>query len=90
MEFFNRTIEKRFAKKMLPNKVLLLLGPRRVGKTFFIKQWLKNISDPVLFLNGEDLGTAAILSQRTVENYKRFVGKHNIVVIDEAQKIPDI
>jgi predicted AAA+ superfamily ATPase len=75
---------------MHSGKVMLLLGARRIGKTSFIQQWLKNINESVLVLNGEDLGTAASLSERTVENYKRIVGKHNIVVIDEAQKIPDI
>lgn len=90
MHYFHRAIEERFVKKMRSGKVMLLFGARRIGKTSFIQQWLKNINDAVLILNGEDMGTAASLSERTVENYKRVVGKHKIVVIDEAQKIPDI
>lgn len=90
MHYFHRAIEERFIKKMRSGKVMLLLGARRIGKTSFIQQWLKKIDEPVLILNGEDMGTAASLSERTVENYKRVIGKHSVVVIDEAQKIPDI
>ena len=90
MTYFHRAIELQFIKKMRPGKVMLLLGPRRVGKTSFIRQWLKNNSAQVLILNGEDLETVASLSNRTVENYMRIAGKHDTIIIDEAQKIPDI
>ncbi len=36
------------------------------------------------------MSTVEILKQRTVENYKRLIGKNGILIIDEAQKIQDI
>jgi len=33
MDFIKRGIAETFQKKVLPNKVLVLLGARRVGKT---------------------------------------------------------
>ena len=90
-KYINRAIKTAFLKKMIPNKVLLLLGARRVGKTSFVEHIIKeNINEPVLELNGEDMSTVEILKQRTVENYSRLMGKHRILIIDEAQKIPDI
>lgn len=68
----------------------MLLGARRIGKTVFIHQVIKKLNQPYLLLNGEDLTTIDILRKRTVENYKRFLGKNKILVIDEAQKIPEI
>ncbi len=90
-KYINRAIKDAFLKKMTPNKVLLLLGARRVGKTSFIEHFINdNIKEPVLELYGEDMSTAEILKQRTVENYKRLMGKHKVLIIDEAQKIQDI
>ncbi|MFZ4413518.1 MAG: ATP-binding protein [Bacteroidales bacterium] len=90
-KYINRAIKDDFLKKMTPNKVLLLFGARRVGKTAFIEHFINdNIIEPVLELNGEDMSTSEILKQRTVENYKRLMRNHRVLIIDEAQKIQDI
>ncbi len=89
-KYIDRAIKNAFFKKMIPNKVLLLLGARRVGKTSFIEHLTKNIKEPILELNGEDMSTVEILKLRTVENYKRLLGRNKILIIDEAQKIQDI
>ncbi len=90
MKYIERVISDRFLKSMIPNKVLVLLGPRRVGKTSFLKHLTTTIKEPILQLNGEDIATVEVLKQRTVENYKRLMGKNAILIIDEAQKIPNI
>ena len=90
MKYIEREISDRFLKSMIPNKVLVLLGPRRVGKTSFLKHLTTTIKEPILQLNGEDIATVEVLKQRTVENYKRLMGKNAILIIDEAQKIPNI
>lgn len=90
-EIIRRAIERQLLNSLKPNKVVLLLGARRVGKTIFLKEMIKNhFHEPVLFLNGEDIATLAVLEQRTVENYKRLLGETKLFIIDEAQKIPDI
>lgn len=76
-KYINRAIKDAFFNKMKPNKVLLLLDVRRVGKTAFIKHFIsENINEAVLELNGEDMTTTEILKLRTVENYKRLMGKY--------------
>ena len=91
MNFLKRGIDTLFSTKVLPNKVLILLGARRVGKTAFIKNYLATIpAVDYLQLNGEDIQDADLLKERSVANYKRLLNKVKLLVIDEAQNIPDI
>lgn len=91
MNFLNRGVDTAFSKKVLPNKVLILLGARRVGKTAFIKNYLQNIpKTDYLQLNGEDIDDASLLKERSVSNYSRLLANVKLLVIDEAQNIPDI
>ncbi len=71
-------------------KVTLLLGARRVGKSILIKSLLKTYSKPYLLLNGEDEDTHQLLAQRTAGNYTRLLKDYDLLVIDEAQNIPEI
>jgi uncharacterized protein len=89
--FLERAITSKLLNKLIANKVLVLLGARRVGKTILIQELLnRHIKEPYLMLNGEDMATMAILAQRTVENYQRLIGTKKLLIIDEAQKIPEI
>ncbi len=86
-----RAVLKQFETKVLPNKVLLLLGARRVGKTELIKKYIEKIpKEDYLQLNGEDVEDASLLKVRSVANYKRLLTNTKLLVIDEAQNIPEI
>lgn len=89
--FINRAIKKQFLEKLVPNKVLVLLGARRVGKTLFLKNIAANdFSEPYLWMNGDDVVVQSQLAVRSVEYYRSLIGDYKILVIDEAQKVPDI
>ena len=91
MDFIERSIISIFNKKVLPNKVLILLGARRVGKTAFIKNYLSVIpKSDYLQLNGEDIDDANLLKERSVSNYSRLLANTKLLVIDEAQNILNI
>ncbi len=91
VRFFKRAILDEFRQKVRPQKVLILLGARRVGKTEFIKKYLENYSsNEYLLLNGEDQKTLDALHNRSSDNYRKILGNQKLLVIDEAQKIPDI
>ena len=66
------------------------MGTRRVGKTFLINAIQQNYSNPIVTLNGEDFEVQELLKKRTVVNYKRIVGSARLLVLDEAQVIPEI
>ncbi len=90
MHYLVRDLTEIILKKLQPNKVVFILGARRVGKTVLANEVLKQIDEPVLSLNGEDINTHEILSKRSVENYKKVLGSYKFLHIDEAQKIPGI
>ncbi|WP_416377289.1 ATP-binding protein [Algoriphagus sp. C2-6-M1] len=91
MQNIPRALQANFHHKLKPNKVLMILGPRRSGKTALVQQFTKDV-DPQqsLILNGEDVLDAALLQERSVANYSRLLAGKNLLVIDEAQHIPDI
>ncbi len=88
---YERALLSEFEKKVRPNKVLILLGARRVGKTKLMQDYLKTIPPKkYLALNGEDVNDAELLRERSVANYKRLLEGIEILAIDEAQHIPEI
>lgn len=90
MDLITRIVENQLIKSLIPQKVVILLGPRRVGKTVLIKQVIERLQEPYLLLNGEDFSVVEILSRRSVQHYKNLLGDKRVLLIDEAQKIPEI
>ena len=86
----SRILFDKILSSLRPGKVVVLLGARRVGKTFLIKEIIKRVSEPYLFLNGEEFSTRELLERRTVKNYLAVLGDKKLLIIDEAQKIPEI
>jgi predicted AAA+ superfamily ATPase len=85
-----RDLSDNILKKLKPNKMVLVFGARRVGKTLLVKEILAKVNEPVLILNGEDINVHDKLANRSVENYKQILGTYKLLYIDEAQKIPEI
>jgi len=77
-------------KDLLPGKVNVLYGARRVGKTFLLRKICAGAGFTFLWLNGEDEETAGVLRSRNTSTLRRLVGEVQLLVIDEAQTIPDI
>lgn len=88
----SRKQEKNIQKYLLPNKVVIIYGPRRVGKTTLVNKYLEsNIQkEYYLYLSGENMETQEGLSSQSVEKLKSYIGDKKILVIDEAQKIKNI
>lgn len=77
-------------KYLLPNKVVVIYGPRRVGKTTILTNFLKDHKEPYLLLNGDDLEVRERVNTESIEKLKNLVGESRLLVIDEAQKIKNI
>lgn len=77
-------------KKLQPNKVVVLLGARRVGKTKLIEKIIENLNEKYLFLNGDDVESHNLLESQSTANFNRLLGDTRFLVIDEAQEIPNI
>ena len=85
-----RELQEKIEMKISAGKVVLLFGPRRVGKTMLIGEILKNFTGKTLVLNGEDANALALLSERSISNYQNLLSNTELLIIDEAQNIPEI
>lgn len=85
-----RYIQDLIESQLGKQKVIMLYGSRRTGKTTIIEHIQQKYDKKVLMLLGEDMIVAESLQLRTVANYKQIVGDHSIIIIDEAQAIPEI
>lgn len=90
MKYISRALEPLVNQYLKPNRAVILVGARRVGKTEFINKFMSACKEPYLFLNGDDLQTHDLLELRSVTNYKRLLGESKLLIIDEVQSIQDI
>lgn len=90
MNTLDRILTEKIKTKLLPNKVVLIFGARRVGKTVLIRQIIKDFKSEVLVLNGEDDDAIALLNEKSIFNYRNLLNGIDLLVIDEAQNIPEI
>jgi len=79
-------------EKLQKNKVILLYGPRRVGKTTLLKKIISNLKDKekIKFVNGETAIIQGELSSQSILKLKEFIGNSSLLIVDEAQKVPNI
>ncbi len=73
-----------------PNKVLVIFGARRVGKTTLLNNYLESTRFNYRFALGDDLPTQEILSSLNVKRIKEYLEGYELLAIDEAQYIPNV
>ena len=71
-------------------KVSLLVGARRTGKTELLKQIFDRFEGPKQWWDGEDYTVSQLLDPQSIESYKRLLGDTELLIIDEATYIPSI
>ena len=90
MTTITRNLKQKLLEYLKPNKVVLIFGARRVGKTVLMNQIVEQFTGKTLILNGEDYDTLSLLENRSIGNYRNLLDGVNLLVIDEAQHIPEI
>ncbi|MCC6413587.1 MAG: ATP-binding protein, partial [Saprospiraceae bacterium] len=90
MKQIRRVLEQKILQRLQPGKVIVLYGARRTGKTYLLRRLLEQVAEPYLLLNGEDKAVQDQLAERSVAQYRTFLGDRRLLVVDEAQKIPEI
>lgn len=79
------------SKAITPKRILVVYGPRRVGKTTMLKAYLKGKSGgQVYFENGDDARLHEIFKPQYRKEILDFARPHEIIALDEAQYIPNI
>ena len=88
-KMINRYLESIIGGRMGQGKAIVLFGARQVGKTTMLKNLLAR-RDDVLWLNGDEQDVRNLFENVSSTMLKTIIGKKSVVVIDEAQRIPDI
>lgn len=84
-----RLLQKAIEQRLGQGKAIIVFGARQVGKTTMLKNMLKERED-VLWMNGDEQDIRNLFENISSTRLKAIIGKNNIVVIDEAQRITDI
>lgn len=88
--YIPRAIKDDVLNKLQPNKVVVLYGPRQVGKTTLLQEILGEVEEEALLLSGEDVTVQQWLSSASLEVLRQHIGDKRFLVIDEAQKVDKI
>jgi predicted AAA+ superfamily ATPase len=85
LRYIQDIIQQRIGDK----KVVVLLGARQVGKTSMLKNIVLQKENTV-WLNADNAVVKTLFENFSLASFSSFVGNAKLVVIDEAQQLPDI
>ena len=77
-------------KYLTPSKALIIYGPRRSGKTTLIQHYLETTSWKYKLDSGDNIQTQHILGSQDFTQILQYAEGYDLLVIDEAQNIPNI
>jgi predicted AAA+ superfamily ATPase len=83
-------IYKNLQKYLAFKKVLILYGPRQVGKTTLITEFLKTYSGTYRYDTGDDIEIRNVFLSESKSKLLDYAGSNSLIVIDEAQRIAGI
>jgi len=84
---FSQTITEAFENE---RKIIVIYGPRQVGKTTLANQILSDFKEKVVAINGDELKYHEIFSARNLQRMEEVLDDASILFIDEAQNFPEI
>ncbi len=84
----SRNLNKIIKKNLYKGKVIIIVGPRQVGKTTMVKKLVSG--KKCVWFNGDEPHVRELLSNKSIAELKVIIGNNKIVVIDEAQRVPNI
>lgn len=87
---FIRSLEKNIEKWFFRKKIIIVYGPRQVGKTTLVKSILHKYANEKNYYNCEIIGIRQAFQKQDPLEIKKIIGKEKLIVLDEAQKIPHI
>ena len=73
-----------------PKEVLILYGPRRVGKTTLLQKFLNSTHLKYRLETGDNIRVQDVFSSSDLSRIQEFLGGYQLLAIDEAQMIPQI
>ncbi len=81
---------KDLSKYLKANHVLVVFGPRQVGKTTLLESFLKKTNLKYKLDSGDNIRTQALLGSQDFDQILGYAEGYELLAIDEAQQIPNI
>lgn len=88
MAHIKRYLFDKILEDLAKKKIIIIYGARQVGKTTLVKEIMQGYPKSV-YLSGDFVDDQAKLGEPSHAMVGQFAG-HDLLVIDEAQRIPDI
>jgi hypothetical protein len=85
-----RTISTSIKSEMFGGKVIIITGPRQVGKTTLAKEISEESNVRSKWFNADEPDVRSRLTDPTSTQLKQMYGDAELVIIDEAQRIRNI
>lgn len=85
-----RYILSKIKQDLASDKVIVIYGPRQVGKTTLLNEIKSVFKEKTLFISGEDRFIQEWMSSKSIAILKKNIGDYKILIIDEAQHIDQI
>ena len=85
-----RELEQVIKNKLYQKKIIVVVGPRQVGKTTLLNLVAEKIGKKVLFLNCDEPDVRKRLTLPSSTQLKALIGGGELILIDEAQRVKDI
>lgn len=85
-----RALLDRLTRAVAPGKVVVLYGPRQVGKTTLLRRYVRGHDPEALFVSGEDPPIREQLEGQSVARLAAFVGVRRTLIVDEAQHLREV
>lgn len=73
-----------------PGKVLVIYGPRQVGKTTLLKRFINSANYKTKWDTGDNIETQALFSTKHIKSLQDYASNYDLLVIDEAQLLPEV
>jgi len=77
-------------KEARKNRVLIIYGPRRTGKTTILTSFLEQCGVKFRLERGDNTRISNLLASRDETAIREFAEEYEIIALDEAQTIPEI
>ena len=85
----HRILQEQITSLLGNGKAIIIMGARQVGKSTLLETIFRH-RENVLWMTGDDLDIQELFSQMTSTRLKAILGNTKTLIIDEAQRIPDI
>lgn len=85
-----RLLEAKIQGRLFGKKAILVFGPRQVGKTTLCMEILRKTDLPYTIFYGDDADIREAFAQANGTMLRNLIGDQKIILIDEAQRIPNI